>query len=99
MRWESLEENGRVHARLTAPREWVGSVYEGMRELGLKQCKTDPCVWHLFKATRGTHLRVFALFHIDDFMLAGRVNLVGKSSEREVHSKWKSSEWQQDICA
>ena len=29
---------------VVAPKEWVESVYEGLREMGLMQCKTDPCV-------------------------------------------------------
>ena len=56
-----------------APKEWVESVYEGLREMGLVQCKTDPCVWKLVKETlQGPQLQVLVLFHIDDFMLAGR---------------------------
>ena len=52
-----------------APREWVESVYEGMEEMGLQQCNT----WKLVKETsQGPQFQVLVLFHIDDFILAGR---------------------------
>ena len=61
-----------------APKEWVESVYDGMNEVGSVQCKTDPCVWKLVKETsQGPQLQVFALFHIDGFMLAGRQSEAG----------------------
>ena len=52
-----------------APKEWVESVYDGMKDMGLVQCKTDPCVT---ETSERPQLQVLVLFHIDDFMLAGR---------------------------
>ena len=61
-----------------APKDWVESVYDGMKEMGLMQCKTDPCVWKLVKETsKGPQLQALVLFHIDDFMLAGRKSEAG----------------------
>ena len=83
---ESTERVGRIGVRgkparlrkagyglVKAPREWVEWVCEGMKEMGLQQCNTDPCVWKLVKETsQGPQFQVLTLFHIDDFMLAGR---------------------------
>ena len=56
-----------------APKEWVESMYDGMKDMGLVQYKTDPCVWTPVKETsQGPQLQVLVLFHMDDFMLAGR---------------------------
>ena len=80
-----------------APKEWIESVYDGMNEMGLVQCKTDPCVWKPVKETsQRPQLQVLVLFHIDDFMLAGRKGEVGwKEFQRERHNKWKWSEREQ----
>ena len=75
-----------------APKEWVESVNEGLREMGLVQCKTDACVWKLVKETsQGPQLQVLVLFHIDDIMLAGRKSEAGC----RMHNKWKWSEWKE----
>ena len=80
-----------------APKEWVESLYEGLRELGLVQCKVDPCVWKLVKATsQGRQLQVLVLFHIDDFMLAGRQGEAGwEEFQRRMHNKWEWSGWEE----
>ena len=53
-------------------------VYERMIEMGLQQCKTDPCVWKLVKETSWRPpSQVLALFHIE-----------------WLHTKWKWSEWE-----
>ena len=74
-----------------APKEWVESAHEGMKEMALQQCKTDPCVWKLVKGTSwGPHLQVLALFHIDDVMLAGRKREAGwEEFQRRMQAKWK----------
>ena len=79
---------------VTAPKEWVESVYDGMKEMGLRQCKTDPCVWkHAKETSQGPKLQVLVLFHIDDFNLAGRKGEVGwEEFQRRMHNKWKWSE-------
>ena len=80
-----------------APKEWVESVCDGMKELGLVPCKTDPCVWKLVKETsQGPLLHLLVLFHIDDTMLAGRTGEAGwEEFQRQMHYKWKWSEWEQ----
>ena len=61
-----------------APKEWVEFLCDGLKEMDLVQCKTDPCVWKLVKETsQGSQLQVLVLFHIDDFMLAGRKGEAG----------------------
>ena len=82
---------------VTAPKEWVESVCDGMKEMGLVQCKTDPCVWKLVKETsQGPQLQVLVLFHTDDFMLAGRKGEAGwEEFQRRMHNKRKWSEWGQ----
>ena len=57
-----------------APKEWVESVYAGLREMGLEQCKTEPCGWKLVEFENGKPiLKALVLFHIDDFLLAGKL--------------------------
>ena len=65
--------------------------------MGFVQCKTDPCVWKLVKETsQGSQLQVLALFHIDDFMLAGRQGEAGwEEFQRRMHKEWKWFEWEQ----
>ena len=79
-----------------APKEWVESVYEELREMGLVQCKTDPCVWKLVKETpQGPLLQVLVLFHIDDFMLAGRKGKLDGKNFNRMRNKLKWSEWEE----
>ena len=68
-----------------------------MEEMGLVQCDTDPCVWKLVKErSQGPQLQELVLFHIDDFMLAGRKGAAGwEELQRRMHNKWKWSEWEQ----
>ena len=65
--------------------------------MGLVQCKTDPCVWKLVKETsQGPQLQVLVLFHIDDFMLAGRRGEAGwEEFQWRMHTTWEWSEWEQ----
>ena len=65
--------------------------------MGSVQCRTDLCVWKLVKGTsQGPQLQVLALFHIDDFMLAGRKGEAGwEEFQRRMHKKWKWFEWEQ----
>ena len=37
-----------------APKEWVESVYDGMKGMGWVHCKTGLCVWKLVKETSQT---------------------------------------------
>ena len=80
-----------------APKEWVESVYDGMKQMGLVQCKTDSCVRKLVgESSQGAQMQVLVLFHIADFMLAGRRGEAGwEDFQLRMHSKWKWSEWEQ----
>ena len=81
-----------------APKEWVESVYDGLKEMDFVQCMTDPCVWKPVKETShgGLQLQVLVLFHTDDFMLAGRKGEASwEEFQRRMHKKWKWSEWEQ----
>ena len=86
-----------AYGLVTAPKEWVESVHDGMKEMGLVQCRTDPCVWKLVKeASQGPQLQVLVLFNTDDFMLAGRKGEAGwEEFQRRMHNTWKWSEWEQ----
>ena len=68
-----------------------------MKEMGLVQCKTDPCVWKLVKETsQGPQLQVLVLFLIHDIMWAGRKGEIGwEEFQRRMHNEWKWSEWEQ----
>ena len=62
------------------------------------QCMTDPCVWKPVKETShgGLQLQVLVMFHIHDFMLAGRKGEASwEEFQRRMHNKWKWSEWEQ----
>ena len=81
-----------------AAKEWVESVYDGLKEMDFVQCMTDPCVWKPVKETShgGLQLQVLVLFHIHDFMLAGRKGEASwEELQRRMHNKWKWSEWEQ----
>ena len=72
-------------------------VYDGMKGVGLVQRKTDPCAWKLVKETsQGPQLQVLVVFHINDFMLAGRKGEAAwEEFQQRMHSKWKWSDWEQ----
>ena len=81
-----------------APKEWVESVFDGLKEMDFVQCMTDPCVWKPVNETShgGLQLQVLVLFHIHDFMLAGRKGEASwEEFQRRMHNKWKWSEWEQ----
>ena len=81
-----------------APKEWVESVYAGLREMGLVQCKTEPCCWKLVTFEDGKPiLKAIVLFHIDDFLLAGKLGEEAWERFKEVmRNRWKWSEWERD---
>ena len=57
-----------------------------MTEMGLVQCKTDPCVWKLVKETsQGPQLQVLVLLQVDDFMSAGRKGEAGWEQGHVTH--------------
>ena len=75
---------------MIAPKEWVESVYDALKEMSLMQCKTDPCVEARQGSVPWTQLQVLVLFHIDDFVLAGRKGEAGwEEFQRRMHNKWK----------
>ena len=79
-----------------APKEWVESVYDGMKEMALVQCEPAPCVSKLVNETSQRPQLQVLVFHIDDFMLAGRKGGVGwEEFQRRMHNKRKWSEWEQ----
>ena len=81
-----------------APKEWVESVYDGVKEVGLVQSKADPCVWKLVKKTsQGPQLHVLVLFHIDDFRLDAKVKLVGKSFSEECTTSGSGQSGNKDL--
>ena len=81
-----------------APKEWVESVYAGLREMGLEQCKTEPCCWKLVEFVDGKpNLKALVLFHIDDFLLAGKLGEENWERFKEgMKNRWKWSEWERD---
>ena len=83
------------YGSMIAPQEWVESVCDGMKEMGLVQCKTDPCVWKLVKDTsQGPQLQVLVLFHTDH--LGWTQGEAGwEEFQWRTHSKSQWSEWGQ----
>ena len=58
---------------IIAPKEWVESVCAGLRDTRLTQRKADLCVRQFVKDTaHGPDLKVWVLFHVDDFTSAGK---------------------------
>ena len=66
--------------------------------MGLVQCKTEPCCWRLVKLEDDKPiLKANVLFHIDDFLLAGKLGEKDWERFKEgMRNRWKWSEWERD---
>ena len=58
---------------VTAPARWYQCIDRNLKELGMEQCKSDPCLW-VFRQidASGTQQTVgYIASHVDDFLISG----------------------------
>ena len=61
-----------AYGLVSAPREWFLEVNKvTTSDCGLRQLKSDPCMWVLDGATPDAEPRGFIASHVDDFLIAG----------------------------
>ena len=59
---------------VTAPASWFGCVNRTLKEIGFRQCKSDPCLWVLPRAAKDgdePSIEGYICAHVDDFLISG----------------------------
>eukprot|EP00435_Cladocopium_sp_Y103_P064584 s563_g26.t1 len=58
---------------ITAPARWFQCIAKTLKELGMHQCRSDPCLWVLHENDADGKRQVSGLIcaHVDDFLIAG----------------------------